>query len=549
MEVLHDLLKERNAFETEPFTAVFESNAILNASIHELQHRYDVVQTENTRHKEDIDKLSSQLQARGPTKIELKQREKIQKLEEQLNEKRYAEADLAKEKDKSKELQSTIENLKEHITKKETKMNQLQEQCEDAQKQTKLAEKQYDGLKETIQRLQSDNDTLQKNYDEIEGRILQEKEKFVELMNKMNKDNEELQKKIDMLTELNMQEKKRFIWSAKGDKGDGSGDGDVNLADGGNNSSRMFGGAGVVVPTSIKQRIMAHMRQATSLRYDPMGSDFIGTASEDSTVKLWNTGSGKMLKSFRSGSNNVLLGLDIFGSLVAACGTDKMCRIWNARTERLIHQLVGHSQKVTGTRFINGDKSILTASADRSMKVWDITRSTYRQTVTLRHSSTSNCIDVSYDSITAVSGHLDGGVRFWDVRSSERTADITELHSNGVTSVKFNPRNNAEVLTTGRDSVVKLIDVRKSGEVLQSFFHSEYRIDLSYAGCAISPDGKYAAAGSSTGDIFIWRTVDGNLMKQLKGHDTGVVSVAWNMQTNGQQFASVDKRGYLILWA
>ncbi len=69
-----------------------------------------------------------------------------------------------------------------------------------------------------------------------------------------------------------------------------------------------------------------------------MGGDYIATASEDSTVKLWNTGSGKMLKSFRGGSSNVILGLDIFGPLVAACGTDKMCRIWNARTERLVRE-------------------------------------------------------------------------------------------------------------------------------------------------------------------------------------------------------------------
>ncbi len=167
----------------------------------------------------------------------------------------------------------------------------------------------------------------------------------------------------------------------------------------------------------------------------------------------------------------------------------------------------------------------------------------------LYYSGSTFLIDVSRYLLFDIAPLSRPGVRFWDVRSSERTADITELHTNGVTSVKFNPRNNAEVLTTGRDSVVKLIDVRKSGEALQSFYHSDYRIDLSYAGCAISPDGKYAAAGSSTGDIFIWHTLDGNLERQLKGHDTGVVSVAWNLQSNGQQFASVDKRGYLLLWA
>lgn len=60
----------------------------------------------------------------------------------------------------------------------------------------------------------------------------------------------------------------------------------------------------------------------------------------------------------------------------------------------------------------------------------------------------------------------------------------------------------------------------------------------------------YAAAGSLTGDVFIWRTADGALETQLKGHESGVVAVTWGRGgSNGQQFASVDKRGCLLLWA
>ena len=44
--------------------------------------------------------------------------------------------------------------------------------------------------------------------------------------------------------------------------------------------------------------------------------------------------------------------------------------------------------------------------------------------------------------------------------------------------------------------------------------------------------------------------MDGNLQNQLKGHENGVSGVAWSMGgTNGQQFASMDKGGSLILWA
>ena len=71
---------------------------------------------------------------------------------------------------------------------------------------------------------------------------------------------------------------------------------------------------------------------------------------------------------------------------------------------------------------------MITGSADRSLKLWDISRKTYRQTTTFRHSSTAHCVDVSSDSSTAVSGHLDGGLRFWDIRTGDRTAEIASTY-------------------------------------------------------------------------------------------------------------------------
>ena len=81
--------------------------------------------------------------------------------------------------------------------------------------------------------------------------------------------------------------------------------------------------------------------------------------------------------------------------------------------------------------------------------------------------------------------------RFWDCRTSERTGDITDLHSNGVTCVRFNPAKDSEILTVGRDNVVRLIDSRKTSEEIQNFHHTDFRVDTNYALCAISPDGRF----------------------------------------------------------
>jgi autophagy-related protein 16 len=172
------------------------------------------------------------------------------------------------------------------------------------------------------------------------------------------------------------------------------------------------------------------------------------------------------------------------------------------------------------------------------------------QTTTFRHSSTANCSDVSGETQSVVTGHLDGGLRFWDVRSGDRILDIPSLHDGGITSVHWNPKNGHEVLTNGRDSTLKIVDARTS-TIISTFIDRGFRTLTNYASSAYSPDGLYVAAGSGdSGDIFVWNVTKNALEKRLNGHQSGAVGLSWGMGgTNGQQVATIDKTGALILWA
>ena len=61
-----------------------------------------------------------------------------------------------------------------------------------------------------------------------------------------------------------------------------------------------------------------------------------------------------------------------------------------------------------------------------------------------------------------------------------------------------------------------------------------------------------ASGSSSNGFISVWNANTGKLIKMLEGghHNTGVCGFAWGTGGNsGQQVATVDKLGKLILWA
>jgi WD40 repeat protein len=63
--------------------------------------------------------------------------------------------------------------------------------------------------------------------------------------------------------------------------------------------------------------------------------------------------------------------------------------------------------------------------------------------------------------------------------------------------------------------------------------------------------GAYVGSGSSSnGLVFVWDAASGDMKKKLEGHEAGVCGFAWGRGgSSGQQVASVDKKGKLILWA
>ena len=165
-------------------------------------------------------------------------------------------------------------------------------------------------------------------------------------------------------------------------------------------------------------------------RYDGAGTDIIATGGRvDGTVKIWNTSNGSVIATLKGGSSNSIISCDVTNGLVAGGGSDKTCRVWDIKTQRMVHQLVGHMNKITCVRFLGGDgRGIITASTDRQIKVWDISKQTYRQTTNIVLTSTANSIDVADDSYTVVSGHTDGGLRFWDIRTGQRSGEIESTY-------------------------------------------------------------------------------------------------------------------------
>ena len=138
-------------------------------------------------------------------------------------------------------------------------------------------------------------------------------------------------------------------------------------------------------------------------------------------------------------------------------------------------------------------------------------------------------------------------------------ASISELHDGGITSVQFSPVDATKVLTNGLDSTLRVIDLR-TGTPVETLRDADLSTVQTWSKAVWSPNGRYVAAGSNaTGILFVWNILSGVLTKvstnptQTNSDNvvhTGICGVDWGRGgSSGQQVATIDRRGGLVLWA
>ena len=611
METLSLLVQERNARETFPFVDIHDSNTLLWKEANAWQQKCEELELKVVAQQESLERVAAAGSANttsGETdsndeddkkivelhyaesaalKNERKMREELDRLKTQVksqDERHQTDTEDLREANKNlsqlqalcKTQEKETQDLKERNEKQERALEHLSTQVGDCEQRANLAEQQCVGLKDTIRLLQEENNNLQKENEQFATRLIEEKNRLSAEVNSLNEMLEQLRQESAMLQTVKKQEEKRKSWfefssteaspatpqatspitaTATKQSEPSSGQQYVpnSVPESSESSLTINDGnkppVAAVVPKEPNHIIQAHRQEAACVRCTSTGAEIVATGGIfDGTVKVWNAADGSILATLRGGSSNSYITCDVTNHLVAGGGNDKTCRVWDISTQRMVHQLVGHKNIITCVRFLVDGKGVVTASKDRQIKVWDISKQTYRQKSNIVLDSTANSLDVAKDSYTMVTGHTNGSLRFWDIRTGEKNAEIKSVHKAAITSVQFHPQDKSKVLTNGMDSIIKIMDVRTC-KAIHEFKHHDFQTSYNWSSSVFSPDGAYVAAGSSSnGFVFVWNSKTGKLVKMhVAAHQSaGVCGIAWGR--GGGRVVSTDKAGKLILW-
>lgn len=192
--------------------------------------------------------------------------------------------------------------------------------------------------------------------------------------------------------------------------------------------------------------------------FAPSGTQ-VATAGDDYYLRLWDASHGHDSKAFKPFLCPIsALCWNPQGNMIAVAGTDNQMGIVNTRPNlSLGRKFSGHSDCITALHFSHATRHLVSGSADRTVRVWDI--SSGKEVKQNPVMSAVTCMDVNHQDTVFASGHKSGDLRFYSMSTFEKTHHIQNLHSCQITSVNFTI-DHSQVVTTATDGTIKVVDMR-----------------------------------------------------------------------------------------
>ncbi len=241
-----------------------------------------------------------------------------------------------------------------------------------------------------------------------------------------------------------------------------------------------------------------------------------------------------------SGHNDsvLCLALSADGQKLVSGSADRTIKVWNLATDQEVRTLTGHTQPVLSVALSADGQRLASGSVDRTIKVWNL--ATDQEVYSLEaHADGVWGVALSANGRILVSGSRDQTIKVWDPSTGQKIGSLTG-HTDYVTSVAIS--GDGRILVSGSfDQSVKVWDLSTGRELRTLTGHTGPVWSV-----ALSSDKWIAVSGSADGTIKVWKLSTGQEVRTLTGHTNDVLCVA--MSENGQTLVSGSRDQTIKVW-
>jgi WD40 repeat protein/serine/threonine protein kinase len=295
----------------------------------------------------------------------------------------------------------------------------------------------------------------------------------------------------------------------------------------------------------VAQRILnTHQTPITRLAVSP-AKKLVASASEDRTVRIWNTDTGE--STVLQGHTDTISALAFSPDekFVASTGKDKTARVFSLSGEA--GQALPLDGFGTDISFSPDGTRLAVSDSEGRIYLWEVSCITPGQPSPCapmqkmkRHDGDAYVIRFSRDGQWIASGGKDKKLQLSMLDGSEPLT--FSGHSGAIWDLEYSP-DQTKIITAGQDGslrVWELSDPKKKPEVLSG--HSDPIADI-----ALSPDGRFIASASFDDSVKLWQWEEPKKKPRVfKGHKDRVYKVAFS--PDGAELASASKDGTARRW-
>lgn len=303
----------------------------------------------------------------------------------------------------------------------------------------------------------------------------------------------------------------------------------------------------------LRAVLQGHSRKVNKVRFSPDGR-LIASASDDGTARIWDVVTGHQRAILRHTEDpKKSLILDVAFSrdsqLLATAGLDGTARLWQSQRGRLIATLSGHTSAVRSVEFAPDGKQTLlvTGSSDHTARLWEVSKRQWKSSRILSgHTDWVNNASFSKDGRSVVTASNDRTARVWDTATGITLSELRG-HTDQVRESSYIV-DGRYVLTTSADGTARIWEPRRGGIVSVLLTNPSYS-------AAISADGQIAAVVDNDGQVLLTnlRTREERVLhfseqevQALKKGDYRITALAFD--PGGKRLATAQSNGRARVW-
>ena len=292
--------------------------------------------------------------------------------------------------------------------------------------------------------------------------------------------------------------------------------------------------------------LRGHRSRVTGAVFSPDGRSVL-TASDDKTARLWSAGTETNTQMAVLVAHTGSAGRAVFspdGRRALTASDDNSVRLWDAEAGR---QIATFTRAGSGMAAFSPDGRLVAIPDNNTVVVRDANTGEREDRIFQGHSAAVQSVAFSADGRRIVTASDDRTARVWDLQTGGQIAALTE-HTAPVRSAVFSPdglrvvstqtpqRSGNVTIVTSNDSVALLWDAL-SGRVILRFEGDMVQLyDATF-----SPDGKRIVTASGDNTARIWDAATGKPIAVLSGHSDSVLSAAFNSRGDKIVTASADE--------